>query len=82
MGGLAGGGREADIAALKEFALNLGLAFQYEDDLLDGDAPYPREKTEELVLETTSAAVAALGCLPGDATALETIARALVGRKV
>ena len=49
MGGLAGGGSAADVAALKEFALNLGLAFQYEDDLLDGDSPYPKERTEELV---------------------------------
>ena len=82
MGGLAGGGREADIAALKEFALNLGLAFQYEDDLLDGDSPYPREKTEELVRETTSAAVAALGHLPGDTTFLRDLAQKLVGRTV
>ena len=82
MGGLAGGGSEADIAALKEFALNLGLAFQYEDDLLDGDSPYPREKTEELVRETTSAAIAALGRLPGDTTFLRELAQKLIGRKV
>ena len=82
MGGLAGGGNEADIAALKEFALNLGLAFQYEDDLLDGDSPYPREKTEELVRETTSAAIAALGRLPGDTTVLRDLAQKLVGRTV
>ena len=82
MGGLAGGGSEADVAALKEFAHNLGLAFQYEDDLLDGDSPYPREKTEELVRETTSAAVSALGRLPGDTTFLRELAQKLVGRKV
>ena len=82
MGGLAGGGTAADIAALKEFALNLGLAFQYEDDLLDGDSPYPREKTEELVRETTSAAIAALGRLPGDTTFLRDLAQKLVGRTV
>ena len=82
MGGLAGGGSEADIAALKEFALNLGLAFQYEDDLLDGDSPYPREKTETLVRETTSAAISALERLPGDTTFLRDLAQKLVGRTV
>ena len=82
MGGLAGGGSADDIAALKEFALNLGLAFQYEDDLLDGDSPYSMDKTEELVRETTSAAVAALGRLPGDTTFLRELAQKLVGRKV
>ena len=82
MGGLAGGGSEADVAALGEFALNLGLAFQYEDDLLDGDSPYSREKTETLVNETTSAAISALDCLPGDTTFLRELAQKLVGRKV
>ena len=82
MGGLAGGGSAADVAALKEFALNLGLAFQYEDDLLDGDSPYSREKTETLVNETTAAAVAALGRLPGDTTFLRELAQKLVGRRV
>ena len=81
MGGYAGGGCEEDIAALREFALNLGLAFQYEDDLLDGDSPYPREKTEMLVRQTTEAAVAALAKLPGDATFLAALAEKLVGRK-
>ena len=82
MGGYDGGGSEADIAALRDFALNLGLAFQYEDDLLDGDSPYPREKTEMLVRQTTEAAVAALAKLPGDATFLAALAEKLVGRKV
>ena len=81
MGGLAGGGSEADVAALKEFALNLGLAFQYEDDLLDGDGIYPPDETERLVHETTAAAVAALGRLPGDTTFLRELARKLIGRK-
>ena len=60
MGGYAGGGDAASVEKLRTFALNLGLAFQYEDDLLDGDSPYSREKTEALVRETTAAAVAAL----------------------
>ena len=82
MGGLAGGGTAADVAALKEFALNLGLAFQYEDDLLDGDSPYSKEKTEELVRETTATAIAALGRLPGDTAFLRDLAQKLVGRTV
>ena len=82
MGGLAGGGSDADIAALKDFALNLGLAFQYEDDLLDGDSPYSKEKTEALVSETTSAAIAALDRLPGDTAFLRDLAQKLVGRTV
>ena len=82
MGGLAGGGTAADIAALKDFALNLGLAFQYEDDVLDGDSPYPKAKTEELVNETTAAAIAALGRLPGDTAFLRDLAQKLVGRTV
>ena len=81
MGGLAGGGSEGDVAALKEFALNLGLAFQYEDDLLDGDGLYPREETERRARESTAAAVAALGRLPGDVTFLRELAQKLIGRK-
>lgn len=80
MGGLAAGGRDEDIVRLREFALNLGLAFQYEDDLLDGDSPYGREKTEALAKATTDAAIAALDGLPGDIGALRTIASTLLGR--
>ena len=80
MGGLAGGGSDADIAALKDFALNLGLAFQYEDDLLDGDGLYPREETERRVREATAAAVAALDRLPGDTAFLRQLSEKLIGR--
>ena len=82
MGGLAAGGSAADIAALGDFARNLGLAFQYEDDLLDGDSPYPREETERLVRATTEAAVAALARLPGDTAFLSALAQRLVSRSV
>ena len=82
MGGYAGGGSEDAIRALRSFALNLGLAFQYEDDLLDGDSPYSREETERLVAETTLAATAALEALPGDTAFLRTLAEKLVGRTV
>lgn len=80
MGGYAGGGNAADVAALQDFALNLGLAFQYEDDLLDGDSPYGKAETERRVEETTATAVAALSRLPGDTTFLSGLARWLVGR--
>ena len=53
-----------------------------EDDLLDGDSPYPKEETERLVAETTAAAVAALAELPGDTAFLSALARKLVGRTV
>ena len=82
MGGYAGGGTDDDVKALHAFALNLGLAFQYEDDLLDGDSPYDRETTERLAKETTSAAVEALSKLPGDVAFLKTLAGKLLGRKV
>ena len=80
MGGLAGGGSPDAIAALRSFALNLGLAFQYEDDLLDGDSPYGRDETERRVRETTANAVAALEALPGDVSFLRGLAERLVGR--
>lgn len=81
MGGLAAGGGDDDIARLQKFALNLGLAFQYEDDILDGDSPYGLEKTEALAKATTDAAIAALEGLPGDVSALRTIAAMLLGRR-
>lgn len=82
MGALAGGGTPEDVAKLEAFALNLGLAFQYEDDLLDGDGIYDREKTARLVEETTAAAIDALKGLKGDTTPLKDLATKLIGRKV
>ena len=81
MGGLAGGGADGDIAALGRFALNLGLAFQYEDDILDGDSPFGRDETERRAKAATDAALAALGELKGDTSALAEIAKRLLGRK-
>ena len=81
MGALAGGGRPDDVARLERFALNLGLAFQYEDDLLDGDGFLPRAETERLAAETTTAAIAALEGLPGETGFLRELAQKLVGRK-
>ena len=58
-----------------------GLAFQYEDDLLDGDSPYARDVTERLVRETTAAAIEALKGLPGDTSFLVSLAERLATRK-
>lgn len=81
-GALAAGGTPGEVASLGEFALNLGLAFQYQDDLLDADGAYPREKTEALAAEATEKAVLALSGLKGDASALADLASRLLGRKI
>lgn len=82
MGALAGGGSVEEVEKLGEFALNLGLAFQFEDDLLDGDGIYDRETTKAKVETTTAAAIAALEGLPGDTAPLRNLAVKLIGRKV
>ena len=80
MGGHAGGGTEDNIAALSAYAQNLGLAFQYEDDLLDGDGICSREETERRVRARTDEAIAALGRLPGEVGFLRELAESMVGR--
>ena len=81
MGGLAAGASAAEIDALREFALNLGLAFQYEDDLLDGDGICPPDETARRARMTTAAAVSALPRLSGDSSALKDLAERLLSRK-
>lgn len=80
-GALAAGGDDAHVAKLGEFARNLGLAFQFEDDLIDGDGPYPRERTAGLAAAATRNALAALEGLPGDTEPLRRLALSLAGRK-
>ena len=82
MGALAAGAAEEHVERLRRFALKLGLAFQYEDDLLDGDSPYARDVTERLVRETTAAAIEALKGLPGDTSFLASLAERLARRKM
>lgn len=82
MGGLAGGATESQVEALKTFALNLGLAFQYEDDILDNDGVCDREETLRRIESTTSAALAALETLPGDTSFLKSLANKLKTRLV
>ena len=82
MGALAGGGSEADVVRIGEYALNLGLAFQYEDDLIDGDGLFVREEAARRVAVHTKAALAALAGLPGDVSFLEALAHKLAVRSV
>ena len=82
MGALAAGAADAVVVRLVEYARNLGLAFQYEDDLLDGDGPYPQDQMAALVGETTAAALGALADLPGDASYLVALAERLATRTV
>lgn len=56
MGALAAGVCEQDVERAGEFALRFGMAFQYLDDISDGDGPYPLEEmTRRLNLEVTRA---------------------------
>lgn len=82
MGALAGGGTPEQVEKLRGFALNLGFAFQYEDDLLDDDSPVSREETERRVRDYTAKAVAALEGLPGPVEFLANLANRLVSRKI
>lgn len=79
-GALAGGGDDISVEKLRLFAYHLGVAFQYEDDLLDDDSPFGREETSRLVQSETNAALAALDGLSGDATPLAVLSRSLVNR--
>ena len=80
MGALAAGATPEQVAALRTYGLHLGLAFQHEDDLLDGDSPFDAAETARRVLLHTKAAVEALAALPGDTTFLSSLATRLVGR--
>ena len=82
MGAFAGGGTAEQVERLRVFALNLGFAFQYEDDLLDDDSPVSREETERRVRDYTAKAVAALKGLPGPVDFLANLANSLISRKI
>lgn len=81
MGAYAGGGTEWDVAHLRDYALNLGIAFQHEDDLIDGDSPYGEDETRRRIADLTAAAMAALEGLPGDASLLAALATRLATRE-
>ena len=80
MGATAGGGTTAQVERLGIFARHLGLAFQHEDDLLDGDSPLDRAEAERRVQAHTTAALAALDGLPGDTSFLAALADRLATR--
>ena len=80
MGALAGGGAPEAVARLRAFACALGLAFQHEDDLLDGDSPLARAEAARRVDALTAQALAALEGLPGDTAFLAQLARCLARR--
>ena len=87
MGALAAGGDEAVVAKLSSYGRNLGMAFQYEDDLLDGaDGAFSslsvlgRDEVERRIAAHTSAAKSALDGLPGDTSPLVELAAGLVSR--
>ncbi len=82
MGALAGGGTAQEVAIIGEAALNLGLAFQYEDDLLDGDSPCSREETLQRIKEATDKAISGFKLLSGDSRYLIELAERLVNRKI
>lgn len=82
MGAIAGGGTPEQVARLGRFALELGLAFQHEDDLIDGDSPLGTEEAARRVRLHTKAACDALDGLPGETDALRALAARLMTRTV
>ena len=88
MGALAVGADAETAGRLSTYGRELGMAFQYEDDLLDADggafsslAILDREEVVRRVAAHTAAATAALAGLPGDTVFLATLAANLANRK-
>lgn len=82
MGAYAAGADERIAGQLGTFARDLGLAFQYQDDLIDDDGIYGREKTKELSRSLTESALQSLTGLPGETEFLSSLAKSLLGRNV
>lgn len=81
MGAQAAKAKKVDVRRLGAFAFCLGIAFQLQDDLLDGDGLFGREETAEKAEEYTSRALEFLGGVEGDASFLRDLAKELLGRK-
>jgi len=88
MGALAAGASDAVVAALTTYARELGMAFQYEDDLLDGEdgafsslSLFGRDEVAARVARHTAAARAALTGLPGEVGFLDDLAARLACRR-
>jgi geranylgeranyl diphosphate synthase type II len=80
IGALSAGASKRDVAVCGEFALKLGLAFQLQDDLLDGDSPYGEEETKLLSSRMTSEALSLLSGLSGNVSRLKKLSLRLLGR--
>ncbi len=88
-GALAAGATDEQVKKLNDYAMSLGMAFQYEDDLIDGDDGnfsslnfITKEEVSARVREYTERALEALENLPGDTLFLKTLAKKLESRTV
>lgn len=95
LGVIAGGGSEEDICRARAFALNLGIAFQIKDDLLETDGAdnsdeinnkstyitlFGKERAAELAEKYTATAIGELDGFGEQSAELKDIAFALLGR--
>lgn len=95
LGVIAGGGTEKQIESARKFALNLGIAFQITDDLLEtqdeGNSDeannkstyitvFGKEKARELAEEYTANAVSELNSFGESSADIKAISLALLGR--
>jgi geranylgeranyl diphosphate synthase type II len=69
MGGIAGGADDAQLAALRRYGLNLGIAFQIVDDLLDADDPAKKDEMGILQVVGIDEAKRRAGALTSEALA-------------
>ncbi len=83
-GGIAAGASDEILETLKEFALNLGLAFQVVDDLLDADdedslfiTAVGRERAGVYAAEFSEKAFAAVSAFENNEFIIETVSRLL-----
>lgn len=81
MGALAAGAGETAVAACAEFGEALGMAFQYQDDRIDGDGLCRGAELETRIADCTRKACAALERTGGRTGALAGLARLLAERR-
>ena len=92
-GAIIGGASEEEIEILRKYALNLGLSYQLQDDLLDEEEDreinkltyltfYDRHKTEMDINTYSSEAIKLLDSLNKDTKFLEKLTYKLIGRDV
>ncbi len=66
MGALAAGANEQDVERAGEFALRFGMAFQFLDDILDGDGPYLEDEMKRRLSLEVEGALKILEGFKGD----------------